>query len=210
VRWPWKSKPQLTADLRRRIRKSFNDAAVDEEHFPSEIDPRIYHVRALLDYFGDLAGRRLLDAGCGKGRFARIFQQQHPTATICGMDIAEAMLRSVPVEIAPCAGSLVELPFRSAVFDGVYAVESLEHAVEIEQAVSELCRVLKPGGRLAIIDKNVGHWGRLDTPDWEKWFRPRELEKLLSRHCREVSSRFISYWEDVEPDGLFVAWFAVK
>ena len=210
MRWPWQSKSQLTADLRRRIRASFNDAAADEVHFPSEIDPRIYHVRLLLDYFGDLAGRRLLDAGCGKGRFARIFRQQHPGAVICGMDLAEAMLRHVPEGVAPCAGSLVELPFEGAAFDAVYAVESLEHAVEIERAVAELCRVLKSGGRLAIIDKNAGHWGRLETPDWEKWFRPRELEKLLGRHCREVSSRFISYWEDMEPDGLFVAWFGVK
>jgi hypothetical protein len=32
----------------------------------------------------------------------------------------------------------------------------------------------------------------------------------LRRDCREVSSRFVSYWEDVEPDGLFLAWLAVK
>jgi malonyl-CoA O-methyltransferase len=30
------------------------------------------------------------------------------------------------------------------------------------------------------------------------------------RHCRQVTSRFISYWEDTEPDGLFLAWLAVK
>ena len=36
------------------------------------------------------------------------------------------------------------------------------------------------------------------------------LERLLRRDCREVSSRYISYWEDVEPDGLFLAWLAVK
>jgi malonyl-CoA O-methyltransferase len=36
------------------------------------------------------------------------------------------------------------------------------------------------------------------------------LEKLLTRHCRRVSSQFISYWEDVEPDGLFLAWLAEK
>ena len=41
-------------------------------------------------------------------------------------------------------------------------------------------------------------------------FTRKELERLLRRDCREVSSRFVSYWEDVEPDGLFVAWLAVK
>ena len=48
-------------------------------------------------------------------------------------------------------------------------------------------------------------------PEWERWFTRKELEGLLVRHCRQVSSRFISYyWEDVKPDGLFVAWLAVK
>ena len=41
-------------------------------------------------------------------------------------------------------------------------------------------------------------------------FHREELEKLLRRDCRQVSSRFISYWEDVAPDGLFLAWLAVK
>jgi len=82
--------------------------------------------------------------------------------------------------------------------------------VEIERAVAEICRVVKPGGRIAIIDKNAEKWGRLETPEWERWFTRGQLERLLGRHCREVSSRYISYWEDVEPDGLFLAWLAVK
>ena len=98
----------------------------------------------------------------------------------------------------------------SGAFDGVYATESLEHAVDIEKAVAEMCRVLAPGGRLVIIDKNAEHWGQLETPAWEKWFHRRELEKLLERHCSRVESRFISYWEDVPPDGLFLAWLATK
>ncbi|MEI9971493.1 MAG: class I SAM-dependent methyltransferase [Ignavibacteriota bacterium] len=106
--------------------------------------------------------------------------------------------------------SMTELPFESDFFDGAYATESLEHAVEIERAVSEICRVVKPGGRIAIIDKNAEQWGKLETPEWEKWFTRRELERLLRRHCRQVSSRPISYWEDVAPDGLFLAWLAVK
>jgi malonyl-CoA O-methyltransferase len=52
--------------------------------------------------------------------------------------------------------------------------------------------------------------GRLKTPEWEKWFTRRELERLLRRHCRQVSSRPISYWEDMKPEGLFLAWLAVK
>ncbi len=194
----------------REIVEHFNAAAADEEHFPSTIDPRIYHVQLILDYFGDLAGRRVLDVGCGKGRFARVLHERHPVAAICAFDLAVAMLHFVPPGIAPCAGSMTALPFGDESFDCAYATESLEHAVDIPRAVAELCRVVKPGGRIVIIDKNARQWGRLRTPAWEKWFHRKELERLLARHCGEVSSRPIAYWEDVEPDGLFLAWLARK
>jgi ubiquinone/menaquinone biosynthesis C-methylase UbiE len=201
---------RLTPDLQERIRSSFDEASQDEEHFPSTIDPRIYHVKLILEHFGDLAGKRVLDVGCGKGRFARILQERHPRADIWGLDISEEMLKFVPAGIQTRAGSMTALPFADAWFDAVYATESLEHAVEIDVAVSEMCRIVKPGGRIVIIDKNAEQFGKLKTPEWEKWFRREELEKLLRRDCREVSSRFISYWEDVEPDGLFLAWLACR
>ncbi len=201
---------KLSPELRERIRSSFDDASRDEDNFPATIDPRIFHVKLILDFFGDLRGRKVLDVGCGKGRFARIVKERNPEAEVWGLDISEEMLRYVPEGIATRAGSMTELPFGDAAFDAAYATESLEHAVEIDKAVAEMCRVVKPGGRIVVIDKNAEHTGRLETPEWEKWFTRRELEKLLGRHCREVSSRFISYWEDVEPDGLFIAWTAVK
>jgi len=201
---------KLTLELRAQIQASFDEASRDEEHFPSTIDPRIYHVKLIGEHLGDLTGKRILDVGCGKGRFARIFHEQEPSAEIWGLDISEEMLRFVPPGIHTRAGSMTELPFEDGFFDGAYATESLEHAVEIEKAVGEICRVVKPGGRIAIIDKNSEKWGRLKTPEWERWFTRGELERLLGRDCSRVSSRFISYWEDVEPDGLFIAWLAVK
>lgn len=198
---------RAAADLD-EIRRSFEEAAADEEHFPSSIDPRIYHVKLVLEHLGP--ARRVLDNGSGKGRFARILKERQPVASVVCFDLALAMLRCCDANLAPCAGSMTDLPFADGAFDGVYATESLEHAVDIEKAVAEMCRVLEPGGRLVIIDKNAEHWGKLETPAWEKWFHRRELEKLLARHCRQVESRFISYWEDVPPDGLFLAWLAVK
>jgi ubiquinone/menaquinone biosynthesis C-methylase UbiE len=204
------ARSQLTDELRARIQASFDQAAGDEEHFPSTIDPRIYHVKLIGEHLGDLRGRRVLDVGCGKGRFARVFHEQQPEAELWGLDISDEMLRYVPEGIQTRAGSMTDLPFEDGFFDAAYATESLEHAVEIEKAVSEICRVVKSGGRIAIIDKNAEQWGRLETPDWEKWFTRKQLKRMLRRHCREVSSRPISYWEDVEPDGLFLAWLALK
>jgi ubiquinone/menaquinone biosynthesis C-methylase UbiE len=208
VRWLHRfGRPKATLQ---EIRRSFDEASGDEEHFPSTIDPRIYHVQLILDYFGDLQDRCVLDVGCGKGRFARVLKERHPAASICALDLSEAMLRFVPQGIACCSASMTALPFKANCFDYAYATESLEHAVDIEAAIAEICRVVKPDGRIVIIDKNVEQWGRFKTPEWEQWFLRSELEKLLWKHCREVSSRFISYWEDVPPDGLFIAWLAAR
>lgn len=192
------------------IRAFFNRAAGDEEHYPSTIDPRIFHVQLVLDHLGDLGHGRVADIGCGKGRFARIVHERHPDATVVALDLAEAMLASVPAPIHRAAASMTALPLATSSCDAAYATESLEHAVDIPAAVAEICRVVRPGGRIAIIDKNAEAWGRLETPAWERWFGRQELEGLLRRHCRQVTSRPISYWEDVEPDGLFLAWLAVK
>ena len=192
------------------IRQSFEESASDEEHFPSTIDPRIYHVQMIARFFGDMNGKLALDAGCGKGRFARVLVDQNPATKIVALDLALAMLAHAQPPLAPVCGTLTQYPFKDNSFDFVYATESLEHAVDIDAAVAELTRVLKPGGKLVIIDKNAEHWGRFKTPAWEQWFERKQMEKLLARHCREVSSDFISYWEDVEPDGLFLAWRATK
>jgi ubiquinone/menaquinone biosynthesis C-methylase UbiE len=206
--WP-RRPPVRTADPA-TIRAFFNEAAADEEHYPSTIDPRILHVKVVLEHLGDLNGKRVADVGCGKGRFARIVKERNPGASVVALDLAEAMLRPIPSEIERVAASMTALPLATESFDGAYATESLEHAVDISAAVAELARIVKPGGRIVIIDKNAEAWGRLKTPEWEQWFGRKELEKLLARHCREVSSQPLSYWEDVEPDGMFLVWLAVK
>ena len=126
-------------------------------------------MKLIREHLGALAGKRVLDVGCGKGRFARVFRDQEPHAEIWGLDISEEMLRYVPAGIQTRAGSMTEMPFEDGFFDAAYATESLEHAVEIERAVSEICRVVKPGGRIAIIDKNadaMGHgWKRPNGSD---------------------------------------------
>lgn len=195
------------------IRAYFNRAAGDEEHYPSTIDPRIWHVKLVLETLEPLmefAQPRVADIGCGKGRFARIVKERWPGAHVIAVDLAEAMLAHVPSNIERAAASMTALPLAAGSVDAAYATESLEHAVDIPAAVAELARIVKPGGRIVIIDKNAEAWGRLNTPGWERWFGREELERLLKRHCRRVWSKHISYWEDVPPDGLFLAWFGER
>lgn len=200
----------LTPGLERRIRDSFEAAATDEEHFPSTIDPRIEHVRLLVREFSALPQPRIADIGCGKGRFARVLAAELPGSRLVCSDVSLNMLAHADPPLAPCAASMTALPFRDSSFDAAYATESLEHAVDIPVAVAQICRIVRPGGRIVIIDKNKDHWGKLQTPEWERWFGREELEGLLARHCRQVRSQFISYWEDVEPDGMFLAWIAER
>lgn len=204
------AKPAMTPELVRQIRSTFDESSADEEHFPSTIDPRIYHVQLILRTFGELGGGRVLDLGCGKGRFARVLKDTHPAARMAAVDISEAMLAYAGRDLDRVSATMTALPFADASFDAAYATESLEHAVDIDAAVAEMCRVVRPGGKIVVIDKNAEHWGRFKTPEWERWFGRSELERMLAKHCRQVSSQFISYWEDVEPDGLFVAWLAVR
>lgn len=200
----------LTPELAREIRASFEEAARDEEHFPSTIDSRIEHVRLVVREFAALPSPRIADVGSGKGRYSRVLAAEIPGARLVCADLSLGMLAHVNPPLAPCAASMLALPFRNGAFDAAFAIESLEHAVDIPAAVAELCRIVRPGGRIAVIDKNREQWGRLETPSWERWFTAAELEKLLRRHCREVRCRPISYWADVEPDGLFLAWTASR
>jgi SAM-dependent methyltransferase len=202
--------PRLTGELEARIKASFEEAAADEEHFPSTIDARLQHVRLIAEFLAPLGEKRTLDLGSGKGRFARVLAEEDPGYRITCVDVAVNMLRHVTAPARACASTMNALPFAGASFDAAYATEALEHAVDLERAVAELCRVVRPGGRIAIIDKNAEHWGRLETPDWERWFTPGQMEGLLGRHCRRVRSQPIAYWAGETPDGLFYIWFAEK
>ena len=134
-----------------------------------------------------------------------------PRADISAFDIAEAMLRVVPQASTPCCGSMTALPFADDAFDAAYATESLEHAVDIETAVAR--NVPRRAARRTHRDhrQECRALGQARNSGLGEMVRARANSRSCSRrHCREVSSDFISYWEDVPPDGLFIAWKAVR
>src|SRR3569833_565434 len=73
--------PQTLDDrLLRENRRNFNAEAAHEADFPSTIDPRIQHVAFLRRWVAPIGYHRLLDAGCGMGRFARVLFEEIPEA----------------------------------------------------------------------------------------------------------------------------------
>src|SRR5512137_433042 len=104
-----------------------------------------------LSALGVKAGVRFLDAGCGGGGacvLAGAFG-----AEVTGFDASHALL-AIARERLPLAqfvhGDLEQLPFPDEHFDAALAANSVIFAEDIRQAMRELRRVVRPGGRVAI------------------------------------------------------------
>lgn len=200
-------RPKPTAEA--EIRRSFDEAARDNEHFPATVDPRIQHVQVLLAAFAETRGT-ILDAGSGKGRYAWQLVEHHTHLRALCLDLSHSMLQAVPAPLRPVQASLQALPFADHSLAGAFAIESLEHVPNPAAAVAELCRILVPGSPVVIIDKNAAQWGRFQCPAWERWFFRHEVEQWLAPFCEDIRSDALSYWADVPSDGLFWVWTARK
>jgi len=130
--------------------------------------------RLILDLMSDLAGRRVLDAGCGDGVLICAAASRGAVAT--GIDPDPAMLAAARSRAreAACGATFVEgrieqLPFHEASFDLVAAITVLCFVPDALGAVREMARVLRPGGRLVL-----GELGR-----WSGWAAIRRVRGWL-------------------------------
>ena len=173
---------------------------------PDRIDPADGRVRAVRDWSASLpAAARIADVGCGNGRFLRHLARWFPDARLTGIDLSAAVLADLPAGVDALRGSLLRIPAGDGTFDGAFAVESLEHALFPVRAVAELCRIVRPGGRVLIIDKNRRRQSLSEHQPWERWFTPGELAGWLSAHCDEVTVEPVSHLEGRGGNNLFLA-----
>ncbi len=203
---PWAAKYAIEAS-QRQICSHFDQTVDIYKATIPETDGR---VQAICRHLGDLAGKRVLDAGCGKGRYAGLLKQRFPSAQITAMDISAAMLRHVSQGIRTVQHGILDMPFPDGAFDAVICVEALEHVVHIEEGVKELARVLAPQGTLIVIDKNKDKLGALKMPAWEKWFSRDELLDMMGRNGLNAQAELVGYNNVTEPDGLFLCWSGRK
>ncbi len=109
--------------------------------------------RLYMEPAGDLAGKRLLDVGCGLG--GKTVAYAEAGARAVGTDIVEANAEqsrgyasAAGASIAFFVADAASLPVRDGVFDTVVANDAMEHFAEPERALSEMRRALRPGGAI--------------------------------------------------------------
>lgn len=105
------------------------------------------------------AGERVLDVGCGPGFYvAELLERVGPNGAVVGVD---ASADSLAVAARRCAdrggvafrqADATALPVADADFDAALSVQVLEYVTDVDAALAELARALRPGGRLVLWD----------------------------------------------------------
>ncbi len=157
----------------------------------------------LLELLGAVAGKTVLDIGCGDGLLSSGIARRGGAVT--GLDVDPMMIRSAQqraqrerTQLGLVLGSAKDLPFKEAGFDLVLAVTTLCFVRNAEQAVEEMARVLKPGGRLLIgelgrfslwaVHRRIRGW--FGNPIWRavKFRTAVQLRELLSAARLDVTA----------------------
>lgn len=142
------------------------DSSKDPQFFSRFLDaanrnPNIIVSKPLiLDGLRLRNGARVLDLGCGLGDDTfQIAERVGPSGHVTGVDVSAIMIdearrraegRGLPVDFQ--VGDSQALAFDTGTFDGVRAERMLMHVPDAERAISEMARVLAPGGRISVFD----------------------------------------------------------
>ncbi len=143
-----------------------------------------------FDQFPVGPGDRVLDMGCGGGRHAFALYKRGADVVAFDMsqeDLVEVRSMFAAINVADEApegatahtvrGTAYALPFEDASFDRIIAAEIMEHLPEDELAMSELYRVLKPGGLIAV---TVPRW----LPEKVNWALSDDYHNTPGGHIR--------------------------
>jgi len=127
---------------------------------------------------------RLLDVGCGPGSITRGLAERLPAGQVVGLDLSRETLESARSDAAARGlmnlryeeGSVYELSFSDGSFDVAYAHLVLQHLRERGLALSEMLRVVKPGGVVAVREVD---WSTVAYFPRDPW-----IDRFIEVHLR--------------------------
>jgi demethylmenaquinone methyltransferase/2-methoxy-6-polyprenyl-1,4-benzoquinol methylase len=149
----------------------------------------LYHVESIKQALNPKGpGQSLLDVGGGTGYLASCVSDRYARAVVA--DLSPGMLRVARSRnLETVEASALELPFKDEEFDVVLCTDALHHIKQIERAVAEMCRVLKPGGTILIHEFHVQGWKGFFFYWFERLFvddsvfiTPAELQALMEKN----------------------------
>ncbi len=163
------------------------------EGLPDDLAPPDLAIRRGFMLAEVRAGDRVLDLGCGTGMFTAAAAAAGASAV--GIEVAEAALRraraqhpSLDFRVAPIDGPL---PLPDNAFDVVWASEVIEHVADTARWLSEVRRVLAPGGRLLLTTPSHGRV-RIALGGVERFSEPLgdHLHLYTKRSLRALLTQF--------------------
>ena len=204
----------LSEEIEKRIFKIFDEKAENNDIVGQDLDDSHFELMEVFKFLGGPSDKKILDAGCGKGRFCRKIKDAG-FKNVVGAEPAERILniaREKNKDIIFYQASCTNLPFKDSEFDYVICIEVLEHIPDTKKALAEMARILKPGGEILIIDKNIfslhqtrfvptflwkkymefkGRWMYpKNFPFKEKYFNPWGLKKLAKNYFSDIGLGF--------------------
>lgn len=143
----------------------------------------------------DLRGcKRILDAGCGDGRYTRhILKRADADAVIAAFDLSSRMLvrarrRLKTARVRHASADLTHLPYADGCFDAVVCGWVLEHLPEPLPGLRELARVLQPGGKMLLMTTEDTLTGSMCSSLWHcRTYNRAEL----TRACAECGLEWV-------------------
>ena len=193
------------------IRDLFDRIAPVYDDFNQQLSWGLHHVwkRMAVHWSGAATGHICLDACCGSGDLALLLAKQvGVTGQVYGLDFSAAQLAiarqratqqwcSAPIQWIE--GDALTLPFEAETFDAATMGYGLRNLTDIPQGLRELCRVLKPGARAAILDFHQPQtsWMR----EFQQWYLANVVVPTAERCGLTEEYAYISPSLDRFPTG---------